>query len=160
MGFIQEYRAENALKELKKIAVSEVQVIRDGKDMLMGSRFLVPEDIIKDSECSRIPADAKILESLHLELNEASLTGESLPIAKSETDKKNNSLFMGTVISSGRAIAKVIATGKNTRFGKMAKSLSEITDEETPLSKKITSLGKTLSLIVIIITFFIFFDFQ
>ena len=156
LGFIQEYRAENALKELKKIAVSEVQVIRDGKDMLMDSRFLVPEDIIKVSEGSRIPADAKILESLHLELNEASLTGESLPIAKSETDKKNNSLFMGTVISSGRAIAKVIATGKNTRFGKMAKSLSEITDEETPLSKKITSLGKTLSLIVIIITFFIF----
>lgn len=144
LGFIQEYRAERALAALKKIAIVRSTVIRDGQETEIDSKFLVPGDVIKVGEGDKIPADAKLLESVNLEVNEASLTGESLPVFKKESEAEHEQIFMGTIVVRGRGIAKVENTAIRTRFGTIAKGLSEITDEQTPLQKQLVEIGKRL----------------
>lgn len=156
LGFIQEYKAEKTIQVLKKMTISTARVIRDGVEQEIDSKLLVPGDIVVLEEGDKIPADAKLLESLHLEVNEGSLTGESMPVEKNlhNEEKKliypeKNFVYLGTIIVRGRAKAVVIATGMQTRFGQIAASLSEIKEEETPLQKKLDVLAKQLGVLAI-----------
>jgi Ca2+-transporting ATPase len=128
LGFIQEYRAERAMEALKKMVAYEARVLRDGKVKKIATRELVPGDIIHIEAGDRIPADARIVEAIYLEITESSLTGESHPVSKS-TDalskdtpaaEQKNMLFMGTTAVRGNGIAVIVGTGKNTHIGSIA----------------------------------------
>lgn len=155
-GVYQEFKAEKALETLKKLTVSTIRVIRNGKEEEIDSRYLVPEDIIYIEEGTKIPADCILLKSWHLEVNEASLTGESLPVTKYEKDKENNKIFMGTVVAKGRAYAKVENTAEKTRFGSIAKTLATIKEEATPLQKKLEVFTKQIGVIGIAASLIVF----
>ncbi|QQG44267.1 MAG: cation-translocating P-type ATPase [Candidatus Roizmanbacteria bacterium] len=142
----QERKAEEAISALKKLAVTVSRVIRDGKEMEIDSSFLVPKDIILIEEGMKIPADAKVFKAVNLEVNEASLTGESIPVYKYAGDE----IFMGTVIFKGRAQAQITQTGMKTRFGQIANSLSKIEKTSTPLQRKLNSLLKIIGVVGII----------
>lgn len=152
-GFIQEYRAERAIAALKKMVVERVRVIREGQEIEIDSKELVPGDVFIIDEGQKIPADARLIESFSLSLNEAPLTGESSavdkePISSSQNDDKGL-VFMGTSVEQGQGKAEVLTTGMDTRFGKIALLLKEIKDEETPLQKHLTVLGKQLGIAAI-----------
>lgn len=146
LGFIQEFKAENAIASLKKMTSASVRVIRDGTEQLIDSRFLVPGDIVHLGEGDKVPADARIVASLRFEVNEAALTGESMPVAKSEKNTETHAVYMGTIVSAGRATVEIEKTGSRTKFGSLARSLSDIDKTETPLTHKITRLGIQVSL--------------
>ena len=149
-GFVQEFRAENAIAALRKLVVSRVRVIRSGKEIEVDAATLVPGDVFLVTEGQKIPADATLVEAINLTVNEASLTGESLPAAKSseaQASADEKSVFMGTVVERGRGLGKVTETGMNTRFGRIASLLSEIEDEETPFQKDLGRLGRVIILI-------------
>jgi Ca2+-transporting ATPase len=147
LGFVQEFKAERALAALKRMTVSTVRVVRDGTVVELDGKLLVPGDIILLEEGDKVPADARVVESLHMEVNEASFTGESLPVEKNT--KKEHEVFMGTIVARGRATAMVMATGMHTKFGAIAAKLGEMRDEETPLEKKMGGLGKQLGVIAL-----------
>lgn len=159
-GLYQEFKAEKALAYLKKLTITTIRVIRDGKEQQIDSRFLVPGDLVYIEEGAKIPADCKIVESRNLEINEASLTGESLPVVKNSHDPNSNQLFMGTVVAKGRGYAQVLKTGNYTKFGTIAKTLTTIKETKTPLQKKLDGftkqigiIGITASLVVFILSF-------
>lgn len=156
LGFLQEYRAERSLAALKKMTVATTRVIRDGVQKEIDSRLLVPEDIIVLEEGDKIPADARLIESMHLEVNEASLTGESLPVEKGAGEKDKSLAFMGTIVAKGRATAQVTATGMNTRLGKIASSLTEIVKEETPLTVKLAEVARYIGVAALLAAVAIF----
>ncbi len=156
LGFTQEYKAEKAIAALKKIAVSTVRVIRDGAEKEIDSRFLVPGDIIKIEEGDKIAADAKLLQAINLEINEATLTGESLPVFKEENEEGHDQIFWGTIVTRGRGMAVVQNTGRRTRFGAIAESLAEIKEEKTPLERQLGVLGKQLGIIAILASLLVF----
>ncbi|PIP64805.1 ATPase, partial [Candidatus Roizmanbacteria bacterium CG22_combo_CG10-13_8_21_14_all_33_16] len=114
-GVYQEFQAEESLAVLKKITVTKVRVIRDGKEQEIDSIYLVPGDLVKIEEGTKISADGKLLEVVNLEINESILTGESLAITKRIKDD----LFSGTIVSRGRGIYQVTLIGMQTRFGKI-----------------------------------------
>ncbi|MBI5619733.1 HAD-IC family P-type ATPase, partial [Candidatus Gottesmanbacteria bacterium] len=147
LGFVQEFKAENALRALKKITVSTIRVIRDGVQRELDAADLVAGDVIILEEGDKVPADAKLLESMHLEVNEASLTGESLAVEKNAKDQKNNEVFLGTIVTHGRAVAEVACTGSATKFGAIATKLSQMKEEATPLEKKLASVAKQLGIL-------------
>ncbi len=149
LGFIQEYKAEKTIAALKQMTVATVRVIRGGTEQKIDSKLLVPGDVIILEEGDKIPADAMLLESLHLEANEASLTGESMAVEKDTHEEEKKHIFLGTIVAKGRAKACVTATGMQTRFGQIAASLSQIKEEETPLQKKLDVLGKQLGILAL-----------
>ena len=149
LGFVQEYRAENAIAALKKMTVTFARVVRNGTEAKIDSKLLVPGDIIRVEEGDNIPADCLLLNTVHLEVNESSLTGESIPIEKNIHEEDKKYIYMGTTATHGHAIARVVATGMQTKFGAIASSLSDIRAEETPLEKKIGILGKQLGIIAL-----------
>ena len=149
LGFFQEYRAERALEALKKITVSTVRVLRDGIQKEIDSKLLVGGDVIFLEEGNKIPADARLIGSMHLEVDEAALTGESLPVAKEVVEGEDGQLYLGTTIARGRGTALVSATGMATKFGKIAAGLAAITKEETPLEKKLAGVAKQLGLLAL-----------
>ena len=151
-GMYQEFKAEKAVAALKHLTVSTIRVIRDGKEQEIDSKHLVPGDLIIIEEGVKIPADAKIINSHNLEANEASLTGESFPVVKNKDDM----LFMGTIVSKGRAKAIVTAIGMQTKFGKIAEKLSTVEELHTPLQKKLAHLTEIVGLAGIIISFVVF----
>lgn len=146
-GLYQEYKAEKALSYLKKLTVTTIRVIRDLKEQQIDSRRLVPGDIVYIEEGTKIPADCQIVESRNLEINEASLTGESLPVVKNSHDPNSNQLFMGTVAAKGRGYAQVLKTGNDTKFGTIAKTLTTIKETKTPLQKKLDGFTKQIGII-------------
>lgn len=155
LGIIQERRAEEALAALKRLAAPEAHVLRDGQRVTVPARELIPGDIVFLEAGNFIPADVRLLEAVNLRVEEASLTGESLPVQKNATlqlpeeaplgDRKNTA-FMGTTVSYGRGKGVVIATGMNTQLGLIAEMLQNVEAEETPLQRKLDQLGKTLSI--------------
>ncbi len=149
LGFVQEFRAERALEALKRIAVSIVRVLRDGTQKEIDSRELVVGDIVYLEEGNKVPADARLLETIHLEVDEAALTGESLPVPKQAGVKDEDHIFMGTTIARGRGIARIEAIGMNTKFGKIASELSQIQKEETPLEQKLARVAKQLGMVAL-----------
>lgn len=151
-GVYQEFQAEESLAALKKMTVTKVRVIRDGKEQEIDSIYLVPGDLVKIEEGTKISADGKLLEVVNLEINESILTGESLAIAKRIKDE----LFSGTIVSRGRGIYQVTAIGMQTRFGKIAATLSGIKDIKTPLQKKLEGLTKLIGVIGVAASVFVF----
>jgi len=153
LGFIQEYRADKAVESLKKLSAPKAHVMRDGRVQEIDAEQLVPGDILVLAEGDRIPADARLIEAMNLEVNESALTGESNPVTKQSEiiteenitigDKKNM-VFMNTVITRGRGTAIVVETGMLTEIGLIAKSISEQKAPDTPLQKKLDVVAKNL----------------
>ncbi len=152
-GIYQEYKAEEAVSALKKLTVTVTRVIRDGKQSEIDSKYLVPGDVIYIEEGVKIPADAKILETVHLELNEAALNGESIPVVKTPGDE----LFMGTIVAKGRGLAEVTATGMKTKFGEIAEKLSSVEETLTPLQTKLIHLTEIIGMSGIALSLAVFF---
>lgn len=163
-GFIQEYRAEKSIAALKKLASLKAKVMRENTVHEIDARELVPGDIILLEEGDKIPADARIIESIHLKTQEAALTGESNSIEKeTNTIEKAialgdqiNMVFAGTVITSGRGKAVAIATGMQTEIGKIAKLIEEAEELITPLQKNLDKIGQVLGVGTIIVCLIIF----
>ena len=158
MGVYQEWRADKAIDALKKIIAHNTHVIRSAQEIEIPSRELVPGDIIVLEQGNRIPADARMLESFSLKVEESQLTGESIEVMKnpeivlSKTaplGDRVNSVFMGTHATFGRGKAVVVRTGMKTEMGKIAKNVQEIVKEPTPTQIKLAQFGKTLSVIII-----------
>ncbi|TAH49373.1 MAG: cation-translocating P-type ATPase [Chloroflexota bacterium] len=156
VGFIQEYRAEQAIAALKKLAVPIVRVIRGGQVREISSTQLVPGDIVLLEAGNLVPADARVVESVNLRIQEAALTGESEPIEKTANalttpelalGDRRNMLYMGTVVTYGRGKAVVTGTGMNTELGNIAKLISDVRGEQTPLQKKLDQLGRMLAIV-------------
>ena len=163
VGFIQEYRVERTIRQLKKLVTTDITVYRDGNLQKIPSSQLVPGDVIVLEEGQKIPADIRLTESYNLETNEASLTGESTPVLKDTkvlSDKtilaeRANCLFSGTTIATGKGIGIVTSTGMNTELGKIAHLVAEEKEEATPMQQKLNNLGKTIGRIVLVIAFLI-----
>ncbi|MBI2601149.1 cation-translocating P-type ATPase [Candidatus Daviesbacteria bacterium] len=157
LGFWQEYKASKELEALRKLEVLNSRVIRDGQEIEISSFKLVPGDLVILESGDKIPADGKVLESVSLAVNESSLTGESLPVMKTEKEGEND-LYFGTIVSSGRGKFQVTYTGVNTKFGKIALTLADVEEEVTPLEKSLNSLGKKIGLgaLVVSIALFVF----
>ena len=151
-GFVQEYKAEKSIEALKKLSSLSATVIRDGKQALIPTKQLVPGDIILLKEGDKVPSDARIIEIINLQAQEASLTGESNPVSKSIIILKDptpigdqkNMVFSSTIITRGKAKAVVVQTGMNTQIGKIATLITKVEDDTTPLQEKLGKLGKTL----------------
>lgn len=148
-GFVQEYNAEKSLEKLKSYIKPRSRVLRDGKEIEISSLEIVPGDIVVLNEGDQVPADGKILSANHLEIDESILTGESLPVSKNDEDMA----FSGTTVSKGKSHLLVQKTGMETRFGQVAKTLSTIETDKTPLQKNLSQLGKIISVFAIIFSF-------
>ena len=153
MGIIQESRAEAALAALKKLAAPESSVLRGGHRVSVPATELVPGDIVFLEAGNYIPADVRLLEAVNLRVDEASLTGESLPVEKNaqtrlESDiplgDRKNTAFMGTLVNYGRGKGVVVSIGMNTQLGMIATMLQSVENEETPLQRRLDQLGKVL----------------
>jgi Ca2+-transporting ATPase len=172
LGFVQEFRTEKTMEALKSLAAPVAKVLRSGKATLVPAEQIVPGDVILLETGDRVPADATLLESMSLQADESLLTGESLPVEKvaapagkvpkaasgreggnaggrgstdgTEAAERRNKVFMGTVITGGRAKALVHATGMNTEMGGIADLIRNIEEDQTPLQKRLAHLGKLI----------------
>lgn len=159
LGFIQEYKTEKTLQNLKKLSAPTAKVYRDGKLTEILASEITVGDVICVSQGDKIPADAVVLNCIALNTEEAILTGESAEIEKTATNQQNipntlnspNIIYMGTIVTKGSATAKVLSTGMETQMGKIAHMLNEIEAPKTPLQQKLSKLGKTLGLACLII---------
>jgi P-type Ca2+ transporter type 2C len=173
LGFFQEYRAEQAIAALKKMSVPHVRVLRDGGLQELTARDLVPGDIIQLETGNVISADLRLLEAVNLRIQEATLTGESEPIGKHTAALSNdpstgsgraniplgdrrNMAYMGTIITKGRGLAVVVGTGMQTELGRIADLIQQVKQEQTPLQRRLDSLGKNLAIIGIAVAALIF----
>lgn len=164
MGFVQEYRAEKAMEALKKMTVTQAQVIRDGHSSIISSTALVPGDVVLIEAGNVVPADMRLLETHGLRVDESSLTGESVPVDKNNADLNKadiplgdqfNMAFKGTMVTGGRAKGLVVATGMQTELGKIA-SLLQVAEVKTPLQVRMEHFGKRLSYIILLICVVLF----
>lgn len=164
LGFVQEYRAEKSIEALQKMASLQAKVIRNGKEMKIDSKYVVPGDIIVLETGDKVPADSRLMEIHSLQTEEGPLTGESLPVTKNlgVLDKntpladRKNMVYSSTVISKGRGQAVVASTGMRTEVGKIATHIQEVEQKTTPLQKKLRELGKYLTIAVVIVAIVIF----
>lgn len=165
LGFYHEYHAENTLDKLTSYIKDRSKVVRNGREMEVDSTTIVPGDILKLSYGSRIPADARILSINNLRVDEAILTGESLPIEKeeivldigTELVERRNIVHAGTLVVEGFGEAIVYATGNNTEIGKIAGIVSKVERSETPLQKSVGKLAWFIFGLVLIIVLGILF---
>lgn len=157
VGFIQEFRAEKAMEALKKMSITQTQVMRGGETRMIESKELVPGDIVLLEAGNVVPADIRLYEVNALRIDESSLTGESVPVDKlnHELQEENiplgdqfNMAFKGTLVTNGTAEGLVIGTGMNTELGKIAGLLQE-KEAVTPLQARMTKFGKNLSYIIL-----------
>jgi Ca2+-transporting ATPase len=164
VGFVQEYRSEKAMEAMKKLTAPKARVLRDGREVIIPAREVVPGDIAILEEGDRIPADGRLLEVVELKTNEAVLTGESTPVGKTTevVDEKapvadrKNSVFMATHIIYGRGKAVITSTGMKTEFGKIAEMVQAVEEEETPLKQKLERFAKKLGILIVVICAVIF----
>ena len=163
-GFIQEFKAEKAIEALKKLTALKAKVIRDGKESEIDSRELVPGDIILLETGSKVPADARLIDIAAFQIDEASLTGESVPSDKTTDPLKNNILvndqknmvFMGTIVTRGHAMAVVTGTGMDTEIGKIADIVQDVEEKLSPLQVKLKKFGRWLGIVTIGICLVVF----
>ncbi len=169
LGVLQESKAEAAIEALQTMTAATCKVLRDGKQQTVHSDELVPGDVVVLEAGDSVPADGRLLESASLKIEEAALTGESVPVnkviealglahGKDEVplgDRKNM-CYMGSTVVYGRGRALVTRTGMDTEMGKIAGALANTADEQTPLQRRLDELGKTLSKLVLGICVFIF----
>ena len=153
LGFVQEYRAERAIEALRKMAAPTANALRDGKEVALPARDLVPGDVFLLRAGDKVPADSRLFESVNLQVEEAPLTGESVPIEKHAApingeltigDRKNM-VYAGTAATYGRGRAVVVATGMNTEFGKIARMIQTIETGKTPMQENLNRLGHVLA---------------
>ena len=165
LGVVQESRAEEALAALKKMAAPESQVMRNGQRVTVPARDLVPGDVVFLESGNFVPADLRLVEAVNLRVEEAALTGESVPVQKNAAlmldadaslgDRKNT-VFMGTVVNYGRGRGIVVSTGMHTQLGLIADMLQAVEDEGTPLQARLDQLGKTLAIAALAICGLVF----
>lgn len=154
LGFVQEYRAERAIEALRQMAAPTATVLRDGDEVNIPARDLVPGDVILLRAGDKVPADVRLIEVVNLQIEEAALTGESEPVAKQTAtlgngglplgDRKNMA-YAGTVVTYGRGRGVVVATGMNTEFGTIAQMLQTIETGRTPLQENLNRVGHVLA---------------
>ena len=169
LGVIQESKAEAAIEALQTMTAATCKVLRDGKLTVLPSDQLVPGDVVILEAGDAVPADGRIIENASLKIEEAALTGESVPVNKlidalnltAGTEDvplgdRKNMCYMGSIVVYGRGKAVITGTGMDTEMGKIAGALAAAEEEQTPLQKKLDSLGKTLSFLVLGICIFIF----
>ncbi len=164
LGVVQESKAEAAIEALQSMTAATSKVLRDGSVTELESSRLVPGDIVLLEAGDAVPADGRLLACASLQIEEAALTGESVPSSKSPEaltgevtlGDRRNMAYMGSTVAYGRGRMVVTATGMDTEMGKIAGVLARTEQEETPLQKKLTQLGKTLSWLVLGICVFIF----
>ncbi len=169
LGVFQESKAEAAIEALQNMTAATCKVLRDGKLCIVHSDELVPGDVVLLEAGDSVPADGRIIENASLKIEEAALTGESVPVNKviealqlTENNSdiplgdRKNMCYMGSTVVYGRGKAVVTATGMDTEMGKIAGALSATADEQTPLQRKLDELGKLLSKMVLGICVFIF----
>jgi magnesium-transporting ATPase (P-type) len=159
IGYIQESRAQKAILALSRLAAPKAHVIRDGHETEIPGNELVPGDVVLLTSGGRIAADMRIIQERALEVNESSLTGESLVVRKGSQamnadnpvpGDQINMVFAGTIVAQGRAKAVVVRTGKSTELGKIASSVKEIGITGTPLQEKVERMGNRIGMIIII----------
>ena len=168
LGVVQESKAEEALAALQEMSAAQSKAVRDGRIVAVSSSELVVGDVVVLEAGDSVPADCRILESASMKIEEAALTGESVPANKVAgtldapeggdvpLGDRKNMCYMGSTVVYGRGRAVVVATGMGTEMGKIADALSRATDEETPLQKKLDELSKILSIICIVICALVF----
>ncbi len=153
LGVIQERRAEQALAALRKLAAPDATVLRDGSRQTIPATQLVPGDLVLLEAGNYVPADIRLLDAVNLKVEEAALTGESVPVQKDATallksdiplGDRTNTAFMGTLVNYGRGRGIVVGTGMRTQIGMIAEMLQSVQQEPTPLQKRLEQLGKTL----------------
>jgi len=165
LGFVQEYRAEKAVEALKAMVSPKVLVLREGREESIDSIDLVPGDIVLLEAGSRVPADGRLIEAANLEVDEAALTGESRPVSKrldpvaadAGVGDQKCMVFMGTVVTNGRAVAVITETGMSSQFGRIAGMVQAIDVEPPPLRQKMEKIGRQLATISVVLTVFVFF---
>lgn len=167
LGVVQESKAESAIEALQEMAAATTKVIRDGKHLSVKSEDLVKGDVIILEAGDAVPADCRIFECASMKVEEAALTGESVPVNKTDEtlesqtgevalgDRKNM-VYMGSTVVYGRGKAVVVGTGMDTEMGKIADAIAQAEDSETPLQKKLNQLSKVLTWLVLGICVFIF----
>ncbi|MBI4144652.1 calcium-translocating P-type ATPase, SERCA-type [Candidatus Woesearchaeota archaeon] len=164
LGFVQEYRAETAIASLQKLTALKAKVLRDGKERLMDSAVLVPGDIVLLETGDKVPADARLVEIVNLQTQEAALTGESTPVHKqlkqvasmAQVADRSDMVFSGTIVTAGRAKAVITGTADKTELGMIATLIQEAEREKTPLQKKLGQLSVWLTILVVAIATVVF----
>lgn len=165
LGFFQEARAEQALSALRSLSAPMARVLRGGSWQAMQARELVPGDVIELEAGDNVPADVRLAEAFGLTIQEAALTGESVPVEKradailsEETSlaDRTNMAYMGTVVAAGKAEALVVATGMQTELGHIAGLLSRYEPEPTPLQRRLAELGRILIVLCLALVALIF----
>ena len=165
VGFVQEYRAERAMAALKQLAAAAARVVRDGNVAEIAAPELVPGDVVLLEAGNVVPADMRLLESAPLRVEEAALTGESVPVDKrtapladreAPLGDRRNMAYKGTTVVYGRGRAVVVATGMQTELGKIATLLSGESEGRTPLQKRLTHFGKRISVVCLVLCVAIF----
>ncbi len=161
LGFFQERRAEKSLQALKGLSTPHVMALREGSWTKIPSKELVPGDIVKFTSGDRIGADVRIVEAKSLEIEESTLTGESIPVVKHADQLKKpdvslgditNMAFMGTIVTRGSGVGVVVGTGMNTAMGKIADMLDSAGTLSTPLQRRLEQLGKILIIVALLLT--------
>jgi len=159
-GFVQEYKSERALDALKQMAAPKARVMRDGLWTVLESREIVPGDLISLETGDRLPADARVMSAVGFSADESVLTGESLSAQKTSEPMsqehaslgdRNNMVYQGTIVTSGKGRALVVATGMETEFGKIAEVVQQRDEVITPLQKDLDDLGKKLGIVVVVL---------
>jgi magnesium-transporting ATPase (P-type) len=158
IGFIQEYKAEESVRALKKMVVPKAKVLREGREKEINSENLVPGDIVLLTSGAMVPADLRLIHTIELKIEEAMLTGESVPAEKVTSPVKEDRLtpgdqkniaFMGTVVINGRAKGVVVETGGTTVLGNIAREVREVGIVRAPLQEKIDGFAKAIGLVVL-----------
>lgn len=165
VGFFNEYKAEKTVEALRKLVSATARVRRGGQVMDINVDQLVPGDIVLLDEGKKVPADLRLVSANRLQANEASLTGESVPVSKHiqslnedlALGDQRNMLFSGTIVTTGTAEGVVIGTGSETEIGQIATLVSEVHEEATPMQKKLDALGRKIGLVVLGVCAIVFF---
>ncbi|MFP2927892.1 cation-translocating P-type ATPase [Pyxidicoccus sp. 3LG] len=160
IGFVQEYRAGKAIEALSRMVPENATVLRGGRKLSVPASQLVPGDIVQLASGDKVPADMRLLSSRNLQVEEAALTGESVPAQKhvepveekAELGDRTSLVFGGTLVTSGTSTAVVVATGAATELGRISRLLSEATDLQTPLTKALATIGKYITLGILVVS--------
>jgi len=165
LGFTQEYRSEKAVEALKKMAAPTAGVLRDGKEVRIPAREIVPGDILMLYAGDKVSADGRLIETFTMKNDEAALTGESSPVNKftesmpveTQLNDRKNMVYTGSVVCYGRGRAVVTSSGMDTEFGKIAQLVQTDLQEPTPLQKRLASVGKWVGIFALIISLSVLF---
>lgn len=164
LGFYQEYRAERALEALQQMAAPTAAVLRDGQELNIPARDVVPGDVVYLRAGDKIPGDGRVFEAVNLQVDEAPLTGESVPVEKQTAAllegepavaDRTNMVYAGTIVTYGRGRAVIVATGMTTEFGRIAESLQAVTSPRTPLQQSLEKVAAILARVALVIVIII-----